>query len=81
MQKIVDRCMAPAKLGLREASCDPVLVFEDDVALPADVSPAKARQLMKQALEGPWAFVNSSRDHKVASVPADYVQFGWCSRA
>ena len=81
MQKIVDRCMAPAKLGLREASCDPVLVFEDDVALPADVSPARARQLMKQALEGPWAFVNSSRDHKVASVPADYVQFGWCSRA
>ena len=81
MQKIVARCHAPETLGLSEPSCEPVLVFEDDVALPADVSPAKARELMVQALDGPGAMLNETIGHTTVRTPADYVQVGWCSKA
>ena len=77
MRKIVDRCHAPEKLGLSEPYCEPVLVFEDDAAIPADISPAQARKLMALALSGPGAVLSEGPAHTLA----DYAQVGWCSKA
>ena len=81
MRKIVDRCDTPERLGLRSPSCDPVLVFEDDVALPADISPRRARELMAEALSGPGALLDDGAARTKGGTPADYIQIGWCSKA